>query len=73
MEQVNIKRWIDYNGQEFNQLEGVVQIRIAMQKAIKYDIYVFDKDGRIFFQGKPIYAESNGEYVGIRYPMKACS
>lgn len=73
MEQVNITRWINYNGEEFNQLQDVVQIRIAMQKAIQYDIYTFDSDGRIFFQGKPIYAESNGECVGIRYPLKACS
>lgn len=68
-----IKRWIDFNGKEFNQQKDVIQIRIAMRKAIEYDIYSFDKEGRIFFQGKPIYLEIGEERVGIRYPMKACS
>lgn len=73
MEQVNIKRWIDYNGEEFNRLDNVGKIRILIQKSISYDLYLFDKDGRVFYQGQPIYAELDGEYVGIRYPMKACS
>lgn len=68
-----IDKWIDFDGVDFNRLENVGEIRRLIMKSIGFNLYLFDKDGHVFYNGEPIYAELDGKYVGIRYPLKACS
>lgn len=71
MSEVNIERWIDMDSADFQRLERPIFLRKIITIGVEAGIYKLDKAGYMWKDGKPVYAELDGGYVGLRFSAKA--
>lgn len=68
---VDIKRWIDIDGEEFKSLEDSSTIRKIINMGLEAGAITLDNNGYMWNRENPIHAEKGSELVGIRYSKKA--
>lgn len=71
MSDVNIDRWIDLDGPEFKKVEKPTFQRKIIQIGIEGGVIKVDNAGYMWQNGKPVYTELDGRFVGLRFSAKA--
>ena len=69
----DIKRWIDMDSSEFNQIETPSLVKKIVLSGIEYGFITVDKNGYMFQGENIVHAELGTELVGLRYSAKAAN
>jgi hypothetical protein len=70
---LNITRWIDMDGPDFQRLEQHNFIRKIIRVGIEGGAIKVDKAGYMWQGENPVHAELDGGLVGLRFAAKAAN
>jgi len=73
MNEIQIDHWIDMDGADFKRVERHNLIRKIINIGIEDGAITVDKAGFMWQGSRPVYAELDGQLVGLRFAAKAAN